>query len=142
MTRFTNIISQITVSNVAVISIEPCICSDKFSCFEKCFLEEIKQYLLNAIILLFQNSTNSIFSTQIGLVSVSLSNRFGYLISYCFYTHSSSVNRPSPCCEEKMNTATRVQILDETDCISHSTNTLGKGMNLMNLIILPPAMDK
>ena len=34
---------------------------------------------------------------------------------------------------------TRVQILDETDCISHSTNTLGKGMNL---IILPPAMGK
>ena len=31
----------------------------------------------------------------------------------------------------------RVQILDEADCISHSTNTLGKGMNL---IILPPAM--
>ena len=25
-----------------------------------------------------------------------------------------------------MDTATRVQILDETDCISHSTNTLGK----------------
>ena len=38
-----------------------------------------------------------------------------------------------------MDTATRVQILDETDCISHSTNTLGKGMNP---IILPPAMDK
>ena len=35
--------------------------------------------------------------------------------------------------------ATRVQILDETDCISHSTNTLGKGMNP---IILPPAMGK
>ena len=34
---------------------------------------------------------------------------------------------------------TRVQILDETDCISHSTNTLGKGMNP---IILPPLMDK
>ena len=34
---------------------------------------------------------------------------------------------------------TRVQILDETDCISHSTHTLGKGMNP---IILPPAMDK
>ena len=33
----------------------------------------------------------------------------------------------------------RVQILDETDCISHSTNTLGKGMNP---IILPPAMGK
>ena len=28
-----------------------------------------------------------------------------------------------------MDTATRVQILDETDCISHSTNTLGKGIN-------------
>ena len=34
---------------------------------------------------------------------------------------------------------TRVQILDETDCISHYTNTLGKGMNP---IILPPAMGK
>ena len=39
----------------------------------------------------------------------------------------------------KMDTATRVQILDETDCISHSTNTLGKGMNP---IILLPAMGK
>ena len=29
--------------------------------------------------------------------------------------------------------------LDEADCISHSTNTLGKGMNP---IILPPAMGK
>ena len=35
--------------------------------------------------------------------------------------------------------ATRVQILDETDCISHSTNTLGEGMNP---IILPPTMAK
>ena len=34
---------------------------------------------------------------------------------------------------------TRVQILDEIDCISPSTNTLGKGMNP---IILPPAMGK
>ena len=32
-----------------------------------------------------------------------------------------------------------VQILDETDCISHCTNTLGKGMNP---IILPPALGK
>ena len=38
-----------------------------------------------------------------------------------------------------MDTATQVQILDETDCISHSTNTLGK---CMNPIILPPAMGK
>ena len=41
-----------------------------------------------------------------------------------------------------MDMATRVQILDETDCISHSTirtNTLGKGMNP---ITLPPATGK
>ena len=38
-----------------------------------------------------------------------------------------------------MDTATRVQILDETDCISHSTNTLGKGMNP---IILPPIVGQ
>ena len=38
-----------------------------------------------------------------------------------------------------MYTVTRVQILDKTDCILHSTNTLGKSMNP---IILPPAMGK
>ena len=38
-----------------------------------------------------------------------------------------------------MDTATRVQILDDTDFISHCTNTLEKGMNQ---IILPPAMGK
>ena len=40
---------------------------------------------------------------------------------------------------QEMDTAARVQILDETDCISHRTNTHGKGMNQ---IILPPAMGK
>ena len=30
-------------------------------------------------------------------------------------------------------------ILDKTDCITHSTNTLGKGINP---IILPPSMGK
>ena len=40
---------------------------------------------------------------------------------------------------QDIDTATRVQILDLTDCISHSTNTLGKGMNP---IILPPAMGE
>ena len=35
--------------------------------------------------------------------------------------------------------ATHVQILGETDWISHSTNTLGKGMNPISL---PPAMGK
>ena len=38
-----------------------------------------------------------------------------------------------------MDTPTRVQILDDTDCISYSTNALEKGMNP---IILPPAMGK
>ena len=38
-----------------------------------------------------------------------------------------------------MDTETRVQILDETDYISQSTNTIGKGMNP---IILPQAMGK
>ena len=38
-----------------------------------------------------------------------------------------------------MDTATRVQIMDVTDCISHCTNTLGKSMNP---IILPLAMGK
>ena len=39
----------------------------------------------------------------------------------------------------EMDTATRVQILDETDSNSHSTNTPGKGMIPINL---PPAMGK
>ena len=39
----------------------------------------------------------------------------------------------------EMVTATRVQILDKSDCISHSTNTLGKGMNSF---IHPQAMSK
>ena len=39
----------------------------------------------------------------------------------------------------EMDTATRVQILDETDCISHYTETLGKGMYPS---ILPSAMVK
>ena len=30
---------------------------------------------------------------------------------------------------KEMDMVTRVQILDETTCISHGTNTLGKGMN-------------
>ena len=36
-------------------------------------------------------------------------------------------------------TVTQVQILDKTFCISHSINTLGKGMNP---IILPQAVGK
>ena len=38
-----------------------------------------------------------------------------------------------------MDTATRVQILGEATYISHSTNTLRKGINSTNL---PPAMSK
>ena len=40
---------------------------------------------------------------------------------------------------QDMDTATRVQILEETDCISHSTNTRGRGKNPN---ILPPAIGK
>ena len=39
----------------------------------------------------------------------------------------------------EMDTVTRVQILDQTNYISHSTNTIGKGMNP---IIFPPAIGK
>ena len=39
----------------------------------------------------------------------------------------------------QMDTATQVQILDETDCISHRTNSLGEDMNP---VILPPAIGK
>ena len=35
-----------------------------------------------------------------------------------------------------MDTATRVQILDETDCILHNTNTLGKVMNPIILTLV------
>ena len=38
-----------------------------------------------------------------------------------------------------VDTTARVQILDEPDYISHSTNIFGKGMKP---IILPPAMGK
>ena len=41
--------------------------------------------------------------------------------------------------DKDMDTAIRVLFLYKTDCISHSTNTLGKGMNP---IILPPSMGK
>ena len=40
---------------------------------------------------------------------------------------------------KEMDTAMRVQILDEADCISHGINTLKKDMNP---IILPLAMGK
>ena len=40
---------------------------------------------------------------------------------------------------KKMDAARRVQILDKAVCLSYSANTFGKGINL---IILPPAMDK
>ena len=67
----------------------------------------------------------------------------------CYWTLQMSVivtnedNGRCPWCNSYrcrgMDTATRVQILDETDCISHSTTTFAKGMNP---IILPQAMDK
>ena len=50
------------------------------------------------------------------------------------YKHSEPVPVVYWLLSQEMDTAIRVQILDETDCISHSTNTLGKSMNP---IILP-----
>ena len=38
-----------------------------------------------------------------------------------------------------MHMVTQVQILNKAICISHSANTIGKGMNSF---ILPSAMDK
>ena len=38
-----------------------------------------------------------------------------------------------------MDMVIQVQILDETVCISHNVNVLGKGMNP---VIFPPALDK
>ena len=67
------------------------------------------------------------------LISESLACRLKSSAFFPDFYHSFSIS--SLC----MNTATRVQILNETDCISHRTNTLGKGMNP---IILPPAMGK
>ena len=45
------------------------------------------------------------------------------------------------CCNgyRRRNWTRRYEFKSWTDCISHSTNTLGKGMNP---IILPPAMGK
>ena len=43
------------------------------------------------------------------------------------------------CHENQLNHMYVVQTLDETDCISLCTNTLGKGMNPT---ILPPVMGK
>ena len=40
---------------------------------------------------------------------------------------------------EERDTAKLVQILDEANCISHMTNTFGKGMNP---VIHPPAICK
>ena len=54
--------------------------------------------------------------------------------------HEISVYNECPWCNcYSRRKWTRVQTLDETDCILHCTNTLGKGMNL---IILPPAVGK
>ena len=40
---------------------------------------------------------------------------------------------------KEMDTVTRIQIQDDVDSISYSTNIFGKGMNQ---VILPPVMGK
>ena len=63
-------------------------------------------------------------------------------LNHNFHTYNSSQIVAVPVVlwllSQELDTATRVQILDETDCISHNTNTLGKGMNP----IILPAMGK
>ena len=49
------------------------------------------------------------------------------------------IKRINLCYIKIFDTAKRVQIMDQANYISHSTNTLGKGMNP---IILPPATVK
>ena len=68
---------------------------------------------------------------------------------FCSYTHTDvhphihrhmvKVLRKKWISSQEMDTATQVQILNEAVCILQSTNTLGKGMNL---IILSPVMGK
>ena len=70
-------------------------------------------------------------------------NKDTFCLYYFIKILSSFLIRRSPLCNGyrhmKIDTATQVQILADANCISHSTNTLGKGMNP---IILPPAMGK
>ena len=68
-----------------------------------------------------------------------------YLSAFSYSENGSYylIKRRFPWCNgyrrREMDTVTRVQTLDETDCISHSINTIGKGMNP---VIPPPAMGK
>ena len=66
-----------------------------------------------------------------------------HIISFSFKVRISDLWWRCPWCNgyrrRKWTQRTRVQILDVTDCVSHSTNTLG---NCMNPITLTPAMGK
>ena len=68
-------------------------------------------------------------------------NKFEILLRFYFHFWTDAfrkcVNVFIPQSNE-LNSITSVHVLDKTDCISHSTNTLGKGMNP----IIPPAMGK
>ena len=76
------------------------------------------------------------------LATIKVSQIFFLKTPVLTHTHTHMHTRGGPWCRlssEEIDTATRVQILDDDNCISQSTDTPGKGMNP---IILPPAMDK
>ena len=97
------------------------------------------------------NNPIGVFSVIISLnllsISIWLEADFKSIFAKCFIFASSwlavsifgKVSVVLWLSSQDVDTTTRVQILDEPDYISHSTNTLGKGMNPK---ILPPAMDK
>ena len=59
-------------------------------------------------------------------------------VAYNLVGHFMALKNRCPWCNGYRR-RTQVQNLNETDCISHSTNALGQGINP---IILPPAMGK
>ena len=66
----------------------------------------------------------NIFATDSDCLIIEASNRDALSLEL-----SLSVFRRGACGVMKMDSVTRVQILNETECISHNVNTLGKGMN-------------
>ena len=71
--------------------------------------------------------------------SLSLSSLTHTLTHIYTHTHKRNLYLPLSLLSKEMYTATLVQIQDESDFISHSTNTLGKRMNPN---FLPLAMGK
>ena len=86
------------------------------------------------------HKSNSSLVTTFAFGEISLENKWNpssKLYHMLFYNDEVPVVKCLPSLE--MDKATRVQILDQANCILYSTITLWKGMNQ---IILPTAMGK